>query len=131
EDPFDGRGDIARRVLRAVDPHTFLEDPLRAVRVVQFAARLDFTVDPELVDLCRSADLHELPAERIQGEWSKLLLRSERPSTGLRVARDTRVLERLFPEAARADAPEVDRALDRAATRRDALEPEGRRLALM
>lgn len=131
EDPFDGRGDIARGVLRAVDRETFLEDPLRAVRVVQFAARLGFAPDPTLVELCRTADLHELPAERVQGEWTKLLLRSERPSTGLQVARDTMVLQRLFPEAARADGPAVDRALDRAARLRDALEPEGRRLALL
>lgn len=131
EDPFDGRGDIARKVLRAVDRDTFLEDPLRAVRVVQFAARLGFTPDPTLIELCRSADLHELPPERIQGEWTKLLLRSERPSVGLKVARDAEVLQRLFPEAARADGPAVDRALDRAARLRDGLEPEGRRLGLV
>lgn len=131
EDPFDGRGDIQRRILRAVDPDTFLEDPLRAVRVVQFAARLEFDVDPVLVELCKKAELDELPAERIQLEWSKLFLRSARPSVGLQVARSTRVLHRLFPEVLPSDGPQVDRVLDRAARLRDGVEPEGRRLALM
>ena len=34
EDPFDGRGDLSRRVLRAVDPATFGDDSLRVLRVV-------------------------------------------------------------------------------------------------
>ena len=33
EDPFDGMGDLGRRLLRAVDPATFGDDPLRALRV--------------------------------------------------------------------------------------------------
>src|SRR5262249_21752865 len=40
-DPFDGRGDLRRRVLRAVDQSTFGDDSLRVLRGVQFAARLD------------------------------------------------------------------------------------------
>ena len=33
-DPFDGRGDIERRVLRVVDPATFSDDSLRALRAI-------------------------------------------------------------------------------------------------
>ena len=33
-DPFDGRGDIARRLLRVVDPATFGDDSLRVLRAV-------------------------------------------------------------------------------------------------
>ncbi|MBT3220247.1 MAG: CCA tRNA nucleotidyltransferase, partial [Proteobacteria bacterium] len=44
-DSFGGRKDLEDRVLRAVDEETFLEDPLRALRVVQFAARLEFSAD--------------------------------------------------------------------------------------
>ena len=39
EDPFDGRGDINRRVLRVVDPSRFSDDSLRVLRSVQLAAR--------------------------------------------------------------------------------------------
>jgi tRNA nucleotidyltransferase (CCA-adding enzyme) len=41
-DPFDGRGDLGRRLLRAVDARTFAEDSLRVLRAMQFAARFDF-----------------------------------------------------------------------------------------
>ena len=128
EDPWGGQEDVSRGVLRAVDRATFLEDPLRALRVVQFAARLAFTVDPELVDICRSARLEELPPERIQAEWEKLLM-SARPSVGMAFARDARILERVFPEARACDQ---DSALNRlAAAQRDALSEPGRRWALM
>src|SRR5438128_3610054 len=44
-DPFDGRGDLQRRLLRMVDAETFPDDSLRALRAVQFAARLEFDLD--------------------------------------------------------------------------------------
>src|SRR5438132_5300496 len=39
-DPFGGREDIKRRLIRVVDPRTFPDDSLRVLRAVQFAARL-------------------------------------------------------------------------------------------
>src|SRR6266542_3891051 len=47
-DPFGGREDVARGVLRAVgDPaDRFEEDALRMLRAVRLAATLDFTIDP-------------------------------------------------------------------------------------
>ena len=72
EDPFDGRGDIERRVLRVVDPATFTDDSLRALRAIQFAARFSLTVDDEARELCRSMPLDDLPAERVWGEIEKL-----------------------------------------------------------
>ena len=65
EDPFDGRGDLARRVLRAVDPARFGDDSLRVLRAVQFAARFEFTLDDGTAALCRRIPLDDLPAERI------------------------------------------------------------------
>src|SRR6476660_3808173 len=41
-DPFDGRGDIERRLLRMVDAQTFADDSLRVLRAIQFVARLGF-----------------------------------------------------------------------------------------
>jgi tRNA nucleotidyltransferase (CCA-adding enzyme) len=114
-DPHNGVADLGRGVLRAVDRETFLEDPLRALRAVQFAARLDFQPDAELVGLCRQAPLDELPAERVCWEWEKLLLRGVRPSRGMQLAREANILERVFPEAAGASPPGVDEVLDRLA----------------
>jgi len=96
-DPFDGRGDISRRLLRVVDPATFPDDSLRVLRAVQFAARLQFTVDEATKTLCRAIALDDLPAERIWGEFEKLLF-AARPSIGFSVALDLGVVARLWPE---------------------------------
>jgi tRNA nucleotidyltransferase (CCA-adding enzyme) len=97
-DPFDGRGDIKRRLLRAVDPQTFVDDSLRVLRAVQFAARFEFTLDPRTAELCRRIPLDDLPAERIWGEVEKLLLQAKRPSLGFEIALDLGVIDKLFPE---------------------------------
>ena len=97
-DPFDGRGDIDRRVLRAVDPVTFPEDSLRVLRAIQFAARFEFQLDPATEALCRGIPLDDLPAERIWGEMEKLLLQARRPSIGFALALRLEIIDRLFPE---------------------------------
>jgi tRNA nucleotidyltransferase (CCA-adding enzyme) len=71
-DPFDGRGDLARRLLRVVDPHTFGDDSLRVLRGVQFAARFALDIEPSTAALCREIPLDDLPPERVWGEFSAL-----------------------------------------------------------
>jgi tRNA nucleotidyltransferase (CCA-adding enzyme) len=97
-DPFDGRRDIEQAVLRAVSADTFVEDSLRVLRAAQFAARFEFRIEPETVELCRGIDLSDLPSERIWGELEKLLLRARQPSIGLGWLHALAVLEKLFPE---------------------------------
>ena len=97
-DPFNGRHDIEQRVLRVVSAETFAEDSLRVLRAAQFASRFDFEIDPETVELCRTIDLSDLPAERIWGELEKLLLQSMRPSVGVEWLRKLGAVEKLFPE---------------------------------
>ena len=97
-DPHGGRADLARGLLRMVDPATFGDDSLRVLRAMQLAARLEFDVDEPTRAVCRTIALDDLPAERIWGEFDKLLLRARRPSIGLALARDTGVVRRLFPE---------------------------------
>src|SRR5215211_3723807 len=97
-DPFNGRGDIEQRVLRAVSSETFAEDSLRVLRAAQFAARFEFRIAPETVALCRAIDLSDLPSERIWGELEKLLLQAKRPSVGLEWLRKLGAVEKLFPE---------------------------------
>jgi tRNA nucleotidyltransferase (CCA-adding enzyme) len=96
-DPHGGREDLQRRVLRATDPGHFAEDPLRALRTAQFAARLEMTPDDELTALCAQLDLAELPPERIYEELRKLLLKARRPSLGFEFL-DRAQLLRFFPE---------------------------------
>jgi tRNA nucleotidyltransferase (CCA-adding enzyme) len=97
-DFFGGRRDLGERVLRAVDPSRFGEDPLRALRAMQLAARYELTVEPETARLCASMPLAELPAERVFGEIEKLLLTSPRPSLGLRLLREWGLLSQVAPE---------------------------------
>jgi tRNA nucleotidyltransferase (CCA-adding enzyme) len=97
-DPWGGRRDLAARVLRAVDARTFGEDPLRALRAVQFAARYELEVDPPTGALCASMPIAELPAERVFGEIEKLLLKARRPSLGLALLKAWGLLPALAPE---------------------------------
>jgi tRNA nucleotidyltransferase (CCA-adding enzyme) len=117
-DPFGGRVDLEARVLRAVDALHFGEDSLRVLRAMQFAARFELSIEPETVQTCRATGLDDLPRERVWGEWEKWLLKSKRPSVGLRAGRETGVFSRLFPFLERAlerREPEMGAALDRAA----------------
>jgi len=97
-DPFDGRGDIERRLLRMVSSDTFAEDSLRVLRAAQFAARFEFSVEAETAELCSRIDVTDLPRERIWGEMEKPLLKAEQPSIGLKLLYDWGVVEQLFPE---------------------------------
>jgi tRNA nucleotidyltransferase (CCA-adding enzyme) len=97
-DPWGGQRDLEARVLRAVDARTFGEDPLRALRAVQFAARYELEVEPATAALCASMPLAELPAERVFGEIEKLLLRSRRPSLGLALLKAWGLLPVVAPE---------------------------------
>lgn len=97
-DPFDGRGDIGRKVLRLVSRETFAEDSLRVLRACQFAARFEFDIENETAEVCRQIDVTDLPKERIWGEFEKLLLRSAKPSIGLKWLYDLGVVKQLFPE---------------------------------
>jgi tRNA nucleotidyltransferase (CCA-adding enzyme) len=98
EDPFDGRADIERRVLRAVDPATFGDDSLRVLRAVQFAARFEYSLHDDTAALCRRIPLDDLPAERIWGEIEKLLLLARRPSIGFALALDIDAVDRVLTE---------------------------------
>jgi tRNA nucleotidyltransferase (CCA-adding enzyme) len=99
-DPHYGKCDLHAGVLRHTSP-AFAEDPLRVLRAFQLAARFNFTVASETVELCRSISgtFHELPVERVWGEWSKWAEKSTRPSRGLTVLEETGWLAH-FPEIA-------------------------------
>lgn len=98
-DPYGGKADLDARRLQVTDPDHFAEDPLRGLRAAQFIARFNLVPTSQLVDLCRSLDLLELPSERVGGEFSKLLLKGQQPSLGLEFLRQTDML-RFFPELA-------------------------------
>jgi tRNA nucleotidyltransferase (CCA-adding enzyme) len=133
-DPYGGRGDLERRLLRHVS-EAFIEDPLRVLRVARFAARLQplgFRVAPEtrelMAQIAAGDELRQLSAERIWKETQRALAAAA-PRAFVSVLRDCGALRVLFPEIdalfgvpQRADYhPEIDTglhllmALDRAA----------------
>jgi tRNA nucleotidyltransferase (CCA-adding enzyme) len=95
-DCHGGYKDLKAGILRHVSD-AFSEDPLRVLRAVQIAARFEFEIAPETVELCRSLPLEELPIERVYGEIKKLLLQADKPSLGLEWMRKMDLL-RYFPE---------------------------------
>ncbi|MBR5080419.1 MAG: HD domain-containing protein [Victivallales bacterium] len=86
-DPWNGVKDLHDGVLRHVSAH-FVEDPLRVLRAMQFAARFDFQIAEETVHLCSTLSQDELAQERVAAEWEKLLLKGRKPSKGLSFLRD-------------------------------------------
>ena len=86
-DPWNGRADLERKVLRHVSDH-FREDPLRVLRGMQFVARFDLTPAPETVAVCREMTPEGLPPERLFEEWAKLLTKGVKISKGLSFLRD-------------------------------------------
>jgi len=98
-DPFDGVNDLSRGVLRATDPYTFVEDPLRVLRIMQLLPRKGKLVHPGTLELCHglSETFSALSQERVMVEFEKLLMRAEKPSVGLRFLQDVDWLKH-FPE---------------------------------
>lgn len=105
-DPFGGAADLAAGVVRAVGEPSrrFAEDYLRILRMLRFAARFGFSIDPATWEAARAAapELRGLSAERVRDEWFK----------GLETARSVIGLARAWQEvgAARVWMPELDPA---------------------
>lgn len=97
-DFFGGQDDWRARRLRHTS-EAFVEDPLRVLRGMQFAARFDLTIAPETAALCRSikASYGELAVERVREEWFKWAAKSTVPSRGLQLLVATEWVEH-FPE---------------------------------
>lgn len=97
-DHFGGVEDLRKGILRHVNAATFVEDPLRVLRAGQFAARFNFVVAQETVELCKTMDLTALARERIMGELEKALLKAEHPSVFFVEMKKMEQLDTWFPE---------------------------------
>jgi len=96
KDPFNGASDINSRMIRHTSDR-FVEDPLRVLRAMQFAARLGFNMAPETIELCKTLSINGISKERIFEEFSKLILQGSEIGKGLKVLRDTEWVK-FFPE---------------------------------
>ncbi len=99
-DPFGGIADLHRGEIRTpLDPDiTFSDDPLRMMRAIRFASQLDFRIVPETFEAIRRnrERISIITRERINDELSKIM-RSPRPSVGLRLLDSSGLLELIFP----------------------------------
>jgi tRNA nucleotidyltransferase (CCA-adding enzyme) len=99
-DPFGGRQDLEKKVLRHVS-EAFSEDPVRILRVARFAARFGFSIAAETMqlmkDMVASGEADYLVPERVWQEFSKGLM-EERPERMFEVLEACGLRERLLPE---------------------------------
>lgn len=79
-DYYGGLDDLKKGIIRHIDDNTFAEDPLRVLRACQFAARFDFDIATETIELCKNMDISTLPKERVAGELTKALIKGNKPS---------------------------------------------------
>lgn len=84
-DLCNGIADLQNKTIRCVNPKTFIEDPLRVLRIAQFVARFEMYVEDNTMNLCKemveSGMLEHLSDERVYSEYCKILM-SNRPSLG-------------------------------------------------
>lgn len=100
-DPFEGIQDLQNKIIRTpLNPDiTFSDDPLRMMRAIRFASRLDFEIDPETLEgIKRNHQRIEIvSAERITDELNKIIM-SDKPSAGFKLLYNTGLLKLIFPE---------------------------------
>ncbi len=100
-DHYDGVGDIERNLIRTpIDPKiTFDDDPLRILRAFRFASQLNFTVDESILKAAEELRerLEIVSQERKTDEFIKIL-KSSKPSVGLKLLQTTKVMGVVFPE---------------------------------
>ena len=114
-DPFDGRGDLRRQLVRAVGEadERMREDRLRALRAIRFAARFGFAIEPATLDAVRRSApyMNRLSAERVHQELSKTMEQVRRPSRAFALWKATGVLATVIPALAAVEDATIE-ALD-------------------
>ena len=118
-DPFGGRADLERQLVRAVGDADarMREDRLRALRAIRFAARFEFGIEPTTFAAIRDSApfLSRLSAERVKQELEKTMDQVRRPSHALSLWAETGALGSLVPSLAAIDRRSIA-ALDCLAT---------------
>ena len=100
-DPFNGLSDLENGIIRTpLDPIvTYSDDPLRMLRAIRFATRLDFKIERRSLEAMTqlSARLSIISQERITDELNKMILTTT-PSRAFKLLQVTTLLEQFFPE---------------------------------
>ncbi len=100
-DVYNGLKDLEKGIIRTPleAQQTFTDDPLRMIRAIRFAARLDFKIEAQTFAAIQKnrERLTIVSQERITDEFNKILM-AQHPSSGLRLLDESGLLEIFFPE---------------------------------
>lgn len=98
-DPFLGQQDLKNKIIRTTFKDSFLEDPLRLLRAIQFAARFEFNIEEETFSqMQQHAPLIKTVARERIIEEIKKLMSADKPSRGFDLMFDCGLLEFIFPD---------------------------------
>lgn len=96
-----GLNDIKQGIIRTPsDPKIiFKDDPLRMLRVIRFSGKYGFKIMPEVIEnVSKYANwIESISKERISEELNKILV-TKKPSTSIRLLKDTGLLKYISPE---------------------------------
>ncbi len=100
-DPYEGRRDIKKRIIRAVGvpEERFGEDSLRMFRAVRFASTLDFTIESKTMEAVKNnaSWTENISKERVRDELIKMIM-NRRAAKGIELLREVGILKYVIPE---------------------------------
>jgi tRNA nucleotidyltransferase/poly(A) polymerase len=96
-DPLGGLEDIKNKQISAANPQAFSDDPLRMMRMIGFASRFDFTIEPQTMQMIKdnASRIKEIPPERILIEFDKILKKGDK-RIGIQLLKDTGLFQQIF-----------------------------------
>lgn len=99
----DGKGmkDIKNKQIRMISPTSFIDDPLRMLRAVQFAARFEFKIEKETFKQMKqqAKTISTVSADRFTEEFKKLFTKSKSPSHGVKIMFASGLMKNIFVSA--------------------------------
>ncbi len=100
-DPYNGRKDIEKRLIRVLHEKSFIDDATRIWRAIRYEQRLDFTLEPDTFELLkRDLDmLDTISRDRVRHEL-ELVLKEEQPEKVICRSAELEVLAKLHPSLA-------------------------------
>ena len=107
-DPFDGAGDLERRVVRVLHPGSFRDDATRLFRAARYAGRLGFGLEPETERLARegASFIDTISGDRVRHELERIF-EEPRAADILRIADGLGLLRAIHPALRPAESPEA------------------------
>ncbi|HVC08351.1 MAG TPA: HD domain-containing protein [Elusimicrobiota bacterium] len=102
-DPYQGRADLAKKIIRCREKAVLADDPLRLLRAFRIAAQLGFGIEPRTLKMIAGLRKSALKpaAERVRTEITGIF---SAPDAGhwARLMDRAKILTRIFPEMERA-----------------------------